>query len=84
MMGGTAICAGCRLILDLYNTHFEQSAVGLIMANGYTATHSQHYKENSLFLTRDGGSNWYEVIKGNYASLFLMNGSVVLIYQEHE
>ena len=77
----------CNLHLYSYSSNKPRfytidNAVGLIIGNGNVGRYLDFtYQNVALFLSRDGGNNWYEIKKGTYVYEIGDHGGLIVIAQ---
>ena len=67
---------------DPRDTFSSPSAVGLMLGNGNVGTHLTNKAAADLFMSNDGGLNWFAVRKGQYLWEFGDQGSIVVIVED--
>lgn len=68
---------------DKHNIVSKRKAIGLILANGNVGTKLNNGKENDLFMSRDGGFSWTEIIKGEHVFNIGDHGGIIVIAPKH-
>ncbi|KAF2146720.1 uncharacterized protein K452DRAFT_304659 [Aplosporella prunicola CBS 121167] len=69
---------------DPRDTFSSPSAVGLMMGVGNVGDSLGRYREGNTFITRDGGVNWHEVMKGSFMWEYGDQGSVIVIVKDRD
>eukprot|EP01089_Gocevia_fonbrunei_P023168 TRINITY_DN963_c0_g1_i2.p1 TRINITY_DN963_c0_g1~~TRINITY_DN963_c0_g1_i2.p1 ORF type:complete len:434 (-),score=100.60 TRINITY_DN963_c0_g1_i2:489-1790(-) len=61
------------------HVHSTENGIGLIIAAGTVGTFLENNKNISTFLSRDAGSNWVEVGKGDHVFEFGDHGAILVL-----
>lgn len=68
---------------DPRDTFSSASAVGLMMGVGNVGGALTRKADANTFVTRDGGSKWHEVMKGNYMWEYGDQGGIIVIVEDN-
>ena len=83
--------ASCSLHLHAYTQRKDRRDLytfagmpGLLIGNGMVGTQLPAYSSSSVFLSRDAGASWYEVLKGPHMHETAHYGDVIIFVKDDE